>query len=283
MPVKIVTDSTADFDPAVASQLGIDVVPLYVNFGKESFRDRVDISREEFYRRLAQDGVLPTTSQASTAAYADVFSRARSAGSDVVCLSISSKLSGTINAAVAAAAQFPDATIRIVDSRTVSGGLQLLTSAALERARGGAGAPEIAAYVEGLRAGQALYAAIPDLSHAVRTGRISKTMAMIGGIMKIIPVIGLDEEGKVVECDRVRTFERALDALVEATASRVREAAQARVAIVHAGAPQTATKLEQRLRAHVGDSRARVDVFETGPAIAVHAGIGAAGIFSLVS
>ena len=132
-----------------------------------------------------------------------------------------------------------------------------------------------------MRPHQALYAAIPDLSHAVRTGRISRTMAMIGGMMKILPVLGLDEEGKVMEVARVRTFDRALDTLVEATASRIAGKSDSRVAIVHARAPQTAQALRERLVRKTAGSIGRLDVLETGPAIAVHAGIGAAGTFSL--
>ena len=99
--------------------------------------------------------------------------------------------------------------------------------------------------------------------------------------MKILPIIGLDDEGKVVERGRVRTFERALDSLVEATAAHLYGARSARIAIVHARAPGTAAALQQRLTASVDASRTRIDVIETGPSIAVHAGIGAAGIFSL--
>ena len=281
MPVALVTDSTADLDPAAAAALGIDVVPLYVNFGSESFLDRVEIRRDEFYERLARGDVLPTTSQASAAAYAEAFRRHAEAGNAVVCLSISSKLSGTINAATAAAAQFSGAEIHIFDSRTVSGGLWLLVYAAHELLRKGSDAREIVAGLESLRAHQALFAAIPDLSHAARTGRISKAMAMIGGMMKILPILGLDDEGKVVERGRVRTFPRALDMLVESTAAHVQGAERPRIAIVHAHAPQAADTLHQRLTAALAGISAVIDVFETGPAIAVHAGIGAAGIFSV--
>jgi len=277
----IVTDSTADIDPEIARDLGIDVVPLYVNFGSESFLDRVEITREEFYRRLAAGGPLPTTTQASAAAYERSFAARASAGQEIVCLSISGKLSGTMNAAAAAAARLPGATIRVFDSRTVSGGLGLLAFAAHDLAQRGAGADGIVAALEAMRARQALYAAIPDLSHAVRTGRVSKTMAMIGGMMKILPVLALDDEGKVTEFARVRTFDRALDMLAEATAARLSGQSGSRVAIVHARAPHTAAVLQDRLLGKIGGAIARIDVLETGPAIAVHAGIGAAGIFSL--
>lgn len=281
MRVAIVTDSTADLDPNFAAQLGVEVVPLYVNFGERSFRDRVDITREEFYARLSSETVLPTTSQASAAIYAEYFATHAAAGSQVVCLSISSSLSGTINAAIAAASRFPQTTIRVFDSRTVSGGLMLLVLAAIELAEQAKGADEIVEALEALRERQRLFAAIPDLSHAVRTGRISKAMAMIGGIMKISPVITLDGEGKVAEYARVRTFGRALDTLVEATVAHLAGAQDARVAIVHAHAPQTAATLRERLMGSLPRAPRRLEVFETGPAIAVHAGVGAAGIFSL--
>lgn len=281
MRVAIITDSTADIDADVAARLGVDVVPLFVNFGEKSFRDRVDITRDEFYNRLGSDATLPTTTQASAAAYADHFARHTAARREIVCISISGALSGTINAAHAAARDFPHATIRIVDSRTVSAGLLLLVRAAAELAERGRKADEIVTAIEALSERGRLFAAIPDLSHAVRSGRVSRGMAMLGGIMKISPVVTLDEAGKIAEFARVRTFDRALDTLVDATAAHVSHASGARIAIVHARAPQTAQALHERLAAKLSHPTVRCEVVETGPAIAVHAGMGAAGIFSV--
>ncbi len=281
MRVAVVTDSTADLEPDVAISLGIDVVPLFVNFGESSFRDRIDITRAEFYARLRTEATPPTTSQASVASYAECFARHAAAGNEVVCISISGALSGTINAAYAAAKGYPTASIRIVDSRTVSAGLMLLVYAAASLAAQGKTGDEVIRAIEALRARQRLYAAIPDLSHAVRTGRISKRMAMLGGIMKVSPVITLDETGKVAEFTRVRTFERALDTLVDATVSNLAGAADVQVAIVHAQAQQSAEILRERLLGKLTTPPARLNIVETGPAIAVHAGVGAAGIFSV--
>jgi DegV family protein with EDD domain len=281
--VAIVTDSTADFDPNRAAELGVEVVPLFVNFGERSFRDRVDVTREEFYGRLQTEAALPTTTQAPTATYQEYFASHVAAGNEVVCLSISGKLSGTVNAAHAAAAAFPDAVIRVFDSYTVSGGLMLLVCYAVELARAGNDAAAIVAELERVRGREALFAAIPDLSHAVRTGRISKAMAMIGGVMKISPVFTLDGEGKVAEYARVRTFARALETLVDATVRHLGEEAGTRVAIVHARVPQVAQQLKADLLSRLPHAPAQLDVLETGPAIAVHAGVGAAGIFSLVT
>ncbi|HEY1727495.1 MAG TPA: DegV family protein [Candidatus Baltobacteraceae bacterium] len=281
MRVAVVTDSTADLEPEAAAHLGIDVVPLFVNFGESSFRDEIDITRDEFYARLGAGDVLPTTTQASTASYAECFARLADAGREIVCVSISSALSGTINAAYAAAKDVSSAVIHIVDSRTVSAGLMLLVRTAAELAAEGKTGTEIVRKIEELRARQRLFAAIPDLSHAVRTGRVSKGMAMLGGIMKLSPVITLDENGKIAEFARVRTFERALETLVEATVVHVASAAGARIAIVHSRAFRTAEALRDRLLAKLTTRPARLEIVETGPAIAVHAGIGAAGIFSV--
>jgi DegV family protein with EDD domain len=223
---------------------------------------------------------LPTTTQASMATYRERFERHVAAGSEVVCISISSGLSGSINAAQAAVASIGAGTIRVFDSRTVSGGLLLQVLAAAELARQGRTAGEIVAALEALRSRQALYAAIPDLSHAVRTGRISKATAMIGGIMKLSPVIALDETGKVAQYARVRTFHRALETLVEATVAHVGEC-RARIAIVHARAARTASMLREQLLARLPRLPERCETLETGPVIAVHAGPGAAGIFSI--
>lgn len=281
MRVAVVTDSTADLDPGVAAQMGIDVVPLFVNFGDASFRDRIDITREEFYARLRTDTELPTTTQASTASYAECFKRHAETGAEVVCISISGALSGSINAAHAAARDFTSVPIRVFDSCTVSCGIMLLVFAAVALAENGKSSDEIVRELEKLRAHQRLFAAIPDLSHAVRTGRVSKAMGMLGGIMKISPVITLDESGRVAEFARVRTFGRALDTLVDATVQHLGSAPHPRIAVVHAHAPETAESLRERLAAKLVVSPKRVHVIETGPAIAVHAGTGAAGIFSV--
>ena len=283
MPVAIVTDSTADLDPNRAADLGVEVVPLFVNFGERSYRDRIDITREEFYARLSQDGgALPTTSQASQALYEEYFAPHVAAGREVVAISISGALSGTINAAAAAAAQFPPGAIRIVDSLTVSGGLMLLVVLAVDLAARGASAEEIAREVERVRGHQRLFATIPDLSHAVRTGRVNRAMAALGGMMKIVPVITLDAHGKVAESARVRTFARAQDSLIDATFAAAEGARDLRIAIVHARAEALAQSLRERLLAKLPTAPSEVELIETGPAIATHAGLGAAGIFSLV-
>jgi len=136
--VVVVTDSTADLDPAIARELAIDVVPLFVNFGERRFRDGIDLTRADFYRMLASEPELPTTSQPTSAMFEEVFGPHVAAGRAIVGVFISSKLSGTMNAARGAAEQFPQARIELFDSLTATAGLGLLATGAAELARAGA-------------------------------------------------------------------------------------------------------------------------------------------------
>jgi DegV family protein with EDD domain len=280
MSVAIITDSTSDLDAAVAAHYEIGIVPLFVNFGEARFRDGVDLSHAEFYRKLASLSELPTTSQPTSAAFEDAFRPLVAAGRPIVCITITASLSGTINAAQAAAAQFPGAEIHLVDSETVTGGAALQAIHAAELAASGADTATILAALTRDRAGLHGYAALPDLSHAVRTGRVSRAQAFIGSALRIVPVLRIDH-GKVGEGSRVRTFARAQETMVEATLGNIGSGEGARIAILHANAPDLAEKLRARVAAGITGTPAYFAVVEAGPAIATHAGAGAVGMFSI--
>ena len=278
--VAVVTDSTCDMDAAMVAAYGVEVVPLFINFGDHRFRDTVDLSRADFYAKLTTESALPTTSQPTSAMFEDVFRPHVEAGRPIVCITLMARLSGTVNAATAAAAQFPGAAIAIVDSETVAGGLALQTMHASDLARAACDTAAILAALERDRAVQRGYATLPDLSHAVRTGRISRTQAFIGSLVKLLPVLRVDA-GRVDEEARVRTFARAQDTMVERAAADINAARDARVIVMHAHAPELAVALAERLRAAVTAPLRSFDVLEAGPAIATHAGPGAVAIFVL--
>jgi DegV family protein with EDD domain len=280
VPVAVVTDSTSDIDPARASQLGIDVVPLFVIFGERSYRDYIDLSRSDFYQKLASEPVLPTTSQPTAQMFEDAFRPHVQAGDELLCIVISSKLSGTINAARTAAQQFPGAKITIVDSLSVAGGLGMQVLHAHELAKQGAQVPEILAAIEHDKSTQRLYACIPDLSHVVRTGRIGKAKAVIGTLMKIVPVISL-RDGEVVAEAQVRTMARAQDTMVDLSLKNITDVANARFLVLHTNAPALASTIQERVRSRLaGVEPKMLGVLEAGPVIATHGGPGAVGIFS---
>lgn len=280
MSVAIVCDSTADLPVDVVHQYGIDIVPLFVNFGERRYRDGVDLTYAEFYSKLAAEKELPTTSQPTSAMFEDAFRPHVEAGRPIVCLTIMQSLSGTINAAQAAAAQFPDAEIHLVDSGAVTGGLGLQVVHAARLARDGADAPTILAALaldsKRLRG----YATVPDLTHAVRTGRVSRTQAFIGSLVKIVPVLRFDS-GRIGEEARVRTFARAQETMLAATLANVGSGAGAYISVMHTNEPAIATVLYEKIRAAITEEPAYFRLSEVGPVIATHAGAGAAALFSI--
>ena len=276
--VAVVTDSTSDLEAADARARGIDVVPLFVNFGDTRFRDQVDLSRDEFYRKLASLKVLPTTSQPTPAMFEDAFRPHVQAGRPIVCLTIMASVSGTINAANTAAQSFEGAEIHVIDSGSAAGGLALLAQHAAELAQSGADVGAVLAAVERDRAVLRGWASNPDLSHAVRTGRVSRAQAFVGSLVKIVPVLRV-ENGKIEEHARVRTFARAIDSMIDAVALEANKADGARISVIHSHATEEAARVVAKLREKITATVFSMQVLEAGPVIGTHAGQGAVGIF----
>lgn len=274
MSVAIVTDSTSDIEPSRAARLGIGVVPLFVTFGERSYRDHIDLSRGDFYRKLLSESVLPGTSQPTAAMFEEAFAACTG---DVLCITISSHLSGTINAARIAASKLTQRRVEIFDSQSASGGLGLMVLRAAELAAQGAAIDSIVAALERVRRAQRLYACIPDLSHLQRTGRIGRAQAAIGTLMRIVPVLSL-EEGQVVAKAQVRTFARAQETMLDLVLEGIDDPANARFVIMHANAPELAEANKEHLVERLRGSAALLEVWEAGPVIATHGGPGAVGV-----
>jgi DegV family protein with EDD domain len=278
LSIVVVTDSTSDIDPQRAAALGITIVPLFVVFGDRSYRDYLDLSRREFFAKLSSEKVLPTTSQPTPQMFEEAFRPLVEAGHDVLCLTISSYLSGTINAAKAAAAQFPDGKVVVYDSESAAGGLGIMAMHAQELAAQGCGWEDLLAALDRERAVQRLYACISDLSHLQRTGRIGKAQQVLGTLMKIVPVIAL-KDGQVSAEAQVRTFSRAQSTMVDLALAAVTDVSKARFLVMHTDAPPLAEGVMEQLRARLNGVQPRLlDILEAGPVIATHAGPGAVGI-----
>lgn len=278
MPVAIVTDSTSDIEPSRAKELGIDVVPLFVIFAERSYRDYVELSRAEFYDRLAAEPTLPTTSQPTAAMFEEVFAQRTAGGDEVVCILISQTLSGTINAAGTAAALLPEARIHVVDSQTVAGGLHMQVEQAVRLRDRGASAQQIVAALRLDLAAQRLYAVAPDLSHLERSGRIGKAKAVLGTLLKIVPVLRLREGTVEVEA-QVRTFARAQDVMIEATLRTIGDYRCARLMVMHTKAVALAQRVAGLLEDRLAETPRSLEILEAGPVIAAHVGPGAVGVF----
>ena len=279
MAIRVVTDSTSDIEPQRAERIGVSVVPLFVVFGDRSYRDYVDLSRPQFYEKLATEAVLPITSQPTAKMFEDAFRPLVEAGDEILCITISSQLSGTINAARAAAQRFPDAKIHIYDSESAAGGLGMMVMRAAELAAQGASLDEILTAIDRERATQRLYACLSDLSHLQRTGRIGKAKAVLGTLMKIVPVLAL-KDGQVVAEAQVRTFARAQETMLDLALKAVTDYTKARFLVMHTNAPQLASAALEKLKTRLdGAQPLMLDILEAGPVIATHGGPGAVGIF----
>ena len=210
MNVRIVVDSTADIIPEVRDRL--TVVPLTVHFGEEEYVDGVTITHKQFYEKLVECDVLPTTSQPTPEAFADVFRRAEADDEQVVVLTISSKLSGTCQSATIAAADFPGR-VWVVDTCSVAIGAGILAELALQLADEGLDAPAIAARLEVEREKVRVIALLDTLEYLKKGGRISKTVAFAGGILSIKPVITL-EDGEVAILGKARGSKQGNNLLI---------------------------------------------------------------------
>lgn len=208
--VQIIVDSTADMPERFAAQCR--VVPLTVQFGNETFIEGVTIDRRRFYERLVESDVLPTTSQATPAAFAEVFDEVARAGDSAVVLTLSSKLSGTYQSACIAAAEYEN--IYVVDSQNVAIGTGILAQYALRCAAEGMDAKTLAALLERKREDVCLIALLDTLEYLKRGGRVSRTVAFAGGLLNIKPVATV-QDGEVRLIGKARGSKQGNNLLTE--------------------------------------------------------------------
>lgn len=209
MKVRIIVDSTADVTDDIKERL--TVVPLTVHFGEEEYIDGVTIHHKEFYEKLIESDVLPSTSQANPASFADVFEEVASDGESAVVITLASALSGTYQSAMIAAEDYDD--IFVVDSQSAAIGSGILAELALQLADKGMSARDIAERLEKERENVCIVAMLDTLEYLKRGGRISKTAAFAGNILSIKPVISLDR-GEIVMLGKARGSKQGNNLLV---------------------------------------------------------------------
>ncbi len=211
MSVQIIVDSTADLTPQAAER--VRIVPLAIRFGDREFIDGVTIDSRKFYEMLVESDELPTTSQANPAVFGEAFAEAVARGHQVVCITCSSRLSGTYQSAVIAAEEFPGK-VFVVDSRTIALGNAILTQYALELLDKGLSAEEIAWKLMQKREKVRLIAMLDTLEYLKKGGRISKTVAFAGGLLNIKPVICI-EDGEIKMLGKARGSRQGNNLLVQ--------------------------------------------------------------------
>jgi DegV family protein with EDD domain len=272
----IVLDSTADYPEAQARFPNWRVVPLYVQFGEQSYRDFVELAPDEFYARLRDAQVLPTTSQPTPGDFAAVYEELAGRYERILSLQLSSTLSGTLGSAETAAATVGDA-VRVIDTNTVSAAVAILGFAVQRRLERGTTDEEVDELVAHFRSSHELLFTVDTLEYLARGGRIGRAAAFAGGLLNVKPILTI-RDGEVVPLKRVRGSQKAFDEFGTLLAARSTDAPSLRVGVAHAAAPERLRALEELIGRVRPNAQLEVAT-SLGAVVGTHAGPGAVGLF----
>jgi DegV family protein with EDD domain len=274
MTVRVVTDSTCDIPPELIEELGIKVVPIYVMFGQESYRDRVDMGTDEFFDRLVHNHVHPTTSVPSPKDFADVYNELAEETDEIISIHLTSKESGTYNSACLARELVEDekCRIEIVDSQSISMSLGMLVIAAAREALAGASLEQVTELVRHNVPKLHLMILVDTLKYVIRGGRLNKASGLVGTVLRVRPLLTL-KEGDLSPVGVARTKAKAVERLYSfaQSFSRVKE-----LAVAYTTDHEEANSLLERLKQMFPDATGYLA--RVGPSLGTHAGPGAMGV-----
>jgi DegV family protein with EDD domain len=277
--IRIVTDSTADIPLSLREELGIEMVPLKIHFGSETYLDAVTLQSEQFYEKLTAASALPTTSQPSPLEFFEVYKKLAEEDPDVEIISIhlSSALSGTYQSAVLAGSMLEEqAKIHIVDSLSASYGIGALVVAAATAAREGKSVAEILEIIRVLRANYHIYFLVSTLEFLQKGGRVGKASAIFGSLLNIKPILSIDPDGEVVAVEKVRGQKKAMARIVELLAADL-SGRPIHLNVAHSISPEAAEQLRELIEQQF-EVRSMAYI-ALGPVIGTHAGPGTVAAF----
>jgi DegV family protein with EDD domain len=270
--VRVVTDSTADIPAELVARLGITVIPSYVVFGSETYRDGVDLSRQQFYQKLDETDQIPTTAAPPPAVYEEAYRRLAEETDQIVSIHLASSLSALHNSASVAAGSVSGARVAVVDSEQVTMGYGWMAVAAAEAASRGDDLEQIVDLIEGMKHRSRVLAVLDNLEFVYRGGRVSWVQAMVGTLLRIKPIVEI-RHGEVRLAERARTLQRSLQRLLQ----RIEALGPLeRAIILHANAPERGERVADWLQT-IAPGWERL-IGPAGVTVASHAGPGAVGI-----
>lgn len=273
MAVKIITDSLSDITSDLAKELGVTVVPLTVLFGHETFLDRVTMTTEEFYRRLAEGTIWPTTTQPTPTAFLEVYNNLAKETDEILVVTLSSKLSGTYQSAQGAKNMFTGkCRIEIIDSRLVAMSLGLVVISTARKAKAGAKLDELVDSVRKAMARAHFVVYFDTLKYLAKGGRIGKAQSLLGAMLSVKPVLTI-KEGEMAPLTRVRSLAAGMDYLYN---SVIAYPDAELVAVEYATTPDEADRLVKRLSAVIPKERIFTSVIS--PVLGVYGGPGAMAV-----
>ncbi len=273
MAVKIVTDSLSDITSDLAGELGVIVVPLTVLFGHESYLDRVTITTDQFYDRLINDTIWPTTTQPTPAAFAEVYNELAKETDEILVVTLSSKLSGTYESAMNARNLIEGkCRIEVIDSKTVAGGLGLIIISAANAAKEGASLDQLIESVHSAMNRSHFIVYFDTLTYLAKGGRIGKAKELLGSVLSVKQILAI-KDGELVPLTRKRSLSAGMDYLYSFVAgfSNIEG-----LGVEHTTTPEAADNLAKRLGSVFPEDK----IFRStvSPVLGVHGGPGAVAV-----
>ncbi len=275
--IAIVADTDCSLPEDIAARYQIQLVPIIVQFGEESYLTGVDINDANLFERVDRDSKLPSTAAPSPGQFLEAYEKAFAAGADsILCFTVSSAVSAVYNNAMNARQLLPGHDITVIDTQSVSLGQGFMALAAAEAAQQGASKEVCLARAQDLGQRVYLYTALATLKYLAMSGRVGSIAAGMASLLSIKPILTV-RDGKLDMLERVRTqkkaWQRTIDLVKQAAAAKPIE----RMGIVHVAAPQAAQEFEQLLRTQL-DCPADILVGDLTPGLSVHTGAGLIGV-----
>lgn len=276
--LAVVVDSTAVIDDALKQKYSnLYTAPLQILFGDEVFHDLIDINSSSLFDLMSKSTFHPTTSQPSVGFLLELFEKLLEEYDDVIYITISSKISGTYQNGMLAAKQVNSNRISVFDTLSTSGIEYNLTKHALEMIENGSSKSEIISKLSLLRDKSGIYLCVDDLAHLGRTGRVSNVSAIVGGLLKIKPILQF-VNGEILLKQKVRTLSRAHITMVELMKSEINDSSI--ILIAHAGAEDMAINYQKSLKHYFPNHQ--IEIHELSPVISIHTGPNTLGIAWIV-
>ncbi len=278
--IRIITDSDSSLPEQVAAEYGIIQVPITIQFGEQSYQSGIDINDESLFKMIDQKHTLPTTSAPSPNAFSDAFSKAFSQGAEqVICICVSSVISGTYQSALSALEMHAGKDITIVDSLNLTMAQGFIAILAAEAAAQGKSKEEVLQVIEEGKTRVHVYGVLPTLKYLAMGGRMGKMAAGLADSLNIKPIL-TSRNGKLDLLEKVRTIRKAEDRLVELAHECIQGKKVQRMAMIHTNNPDDARELYLKIKA---DQRLEIEplMTEFSPGLSVHAGAGMIGFVLL--
>lgn len=246
--MQIVTDSATDTQMLQKKDLKIHIVPLKVTLGEKTYRDGIDISADDFYKELEASRDLPVTSQPSVGEFAEVYRQAAKEDPEILSIHMSSGLSGTVDSARAAVELVPEADITVVDTKTLSAASGWQVAVAFNAIKAGWSKEKILAKLDEISAAAHSFYTLKELKYLIHGGRISHLKGLLASVLQIKPLIGVDKiTGKYTQAGQARSFNNALNGLVENVSKLLPSSETIKAQIVHTANPEGAETLKEKI------------------------------------